>query len=114
LLRIWYCGLVISAAYASNQRGRGWRVQDVALKHPRTVRQGMVPFDLASFDGEPKCSRTDPEDASCLLEIHPSFALASIRVVAEDVMVGAECDDSFSRPAIATAREESIPIQDVR
>jgi hypothetical protein len=90
LLRIWYCGLVISVSYAGDQRGRGWSVQHAALKHPRTIAQGMVPVDLAPLDGEPKSSRTDPEDASCLLEIHPSFGLASIAIVTRYVMVRAE------------------------
>jgi hypothetical protein len=90
LLRIWYRGLVISVPDASDQRGGRWSFQHAALKHPRTIAQRMLRFNFASLDGEPECSRIDPEDTSCLLEIHPSLALASISIVTRDVMVGAE------------------------
>jgi hypothetical protein len=114
LLRIWYCGLVISIPHAGDQRGGRWSFQEAALEYPRTIRQGMDRLNLTSIDGEPECSRTDAEHASRFVQIHPSFRFASLSIVTRDVMVGAERDHSFSRPAITTPREEPIPIQDVR
>ena len=74
----------------------------------------MGGFDVASLDREQERSRTDPEDASCFVEIHPSVRGPSIPIVTRDLMVGAECDHSFSSPAIPTPGEEPIPVQDVR
>ena len=105
---------MISVPYAGDQRGRDWSVEHTTLKHPRSIAQGMVPFDLASLDGKPEGSRTDAEHASRFVQIHPSFRFASLSIVTRDVMVGAKRDHSFSRPAIPTPREEPIPIQDVR
>jgi len=73
LLGTWYFGLVILLPDSSDQRGGGWRVQNAALKHPRTIRQGMDRFDLTSLDGDPECFGTDPEHVSRFLQIHPSF-----------------------------------------
>jgi hypothetical protein len=82
--------LVISVPDTSDQCGGRWSFKDAALKHPRTIAQRMLSFNFASLDGEPECSRIDPKETSCLLEIHPSLALASLSIVARDVMVGAE------------------------
>jgi hypothetical protein len=103
-------GLLISIPHPSDQRGGGWRIQNVALKHPRTIRQGMVRFDLASLDGDPEGSGTDTERVSSFLQVHPPFGLASISIVTRIVMRRAKRDDPFSRPAIATTREEPIAI----
>ena len=105
---------MISVPHASDQRGGRWSFQDAALEYPGTIRQGMDRLDLASLDGEPECSRADAEHASRFVQIHPSFRFASLSIVTRDVMVGAERDHSFSRPAIPTPREEPIPIEDVR
>ena len=110
---MWYCGSVISVAHASDQRGRRWSFERLTMKHPRAIRQGMSGVDFASLDGQPERSRTDAEDASGFGQIHPPFSGPSIAIVASDVVMGAERDDSFSSPPIPTPSEEPIPIQDV-
>src|ERR1700720_1196161 len=105
--------MVISGPYASDQRRGRWSFQHAALKHPRTIAKGMLRVNLASLDGEPESSRADPDGTSCPREIHPSLGLASISIVTRDVMVGAEGNHSFARPAIAATGEKPIPIQDV-
>jgi len=104
----------MSVPHARDQRGRAWSFERLTLKHPRAIRQGMGGFDFASLDSQPERSRTDPEDSSGFVQIHPSFRHSSIAFVTSDVMVAAERDDSFASPAIPTPGEESIPIQDVR
>jgi hypothetical protein len=42
-------------------------------KHPRTIGQWMVRFDLASIDGQAECSGTDAEHLSGFRLIHPSL-----------------------------------------
>ena len=110
---MWYCGSVSSVPHASDERGRRWSFECVAMKHPRAIRQGMSGVDFASLDGQPERSRTDPEDASGVGQIHPPFSGSSIVIVASDVVVAAERDHAFSSPPIATPSEEPIPIQDV-
>jgi hypothetical protein len=110
---MWYCGSAISVAHASNQRGGARSLERLTVKHPRAIRQGMSGVDFASLDGQPERSRTDLEDASGFVQIHPSFRDPSIAIVASDVVMGTERDDSFSGPAIPTPGEEPIPIQDV-
>jgi hypothetical protein len=114
LLRIWYCGLMVSVTHACDQRGGRWSLERLTLKHPRAVRQGMGSVDVASLDSEPERSRTDLEDASGFVQIHPAFRCASIPIVTSDVVVSAERDHSFSSPAIPTPGEEPISVQDVR
>lgn len=111
---MWYCGPVIAVSHASDQRGGARNCERRTMKHPRTIRQGMSGFDVASLDGQPEGSRTDPEDASGFLQIHPSFGRSAIAIVASDVVVNAERNHAFSSPAIATAGKEPISIQDVR
>jgi len=106
--------LAISIAHARNQRSGRRSFERRPLKDPRAIGQGMGGFDVAALDGEPKRSGTDAEGASGFVEIHPSVSGAAIAIVAFDLMVGAERDHAFSRPAIPTAGEEPIPIQDVR
>jgi hypothetical protein len=105
---------VISAPHASDERRRRWSFERLTMKHPRAIRQGMSGFDFASLNGQPERSRTDPEDASAFVQIHPPFRGPSIAIVASDVVVAAERDHPFSRPPIATPGEEPIPIQYVR
>ena len=87
---MWYCGSLISVPHASDERGRRWSLERLTLKHPRAIRQGMGGFDVASLDREPERSRTDPEDASGFVEIHPSFRGPSIPIVTRDLVVGTE------------------------
>ena len=87
---MWYCGSVISVAHASDQRGGRWSLERLTLKHPRAIRQGMGGVDFASLDGQPERSRTDPEDASGFVQIHPSFRGPSIAIVTSDLVMGAE------------------------
>jgi hypothetical protein len=94
--------------------GGRWSFERLTLKHPRAVRQGMGGFDFASLDGQPERSRTDPEDASGFVQIHPSFRRPSIGIVASDAVVGPEPDHAFSSPTIPTTGEEPISIQYVR
>jgi hypothetical protein len=74
----------------------------------------MGRIDLASLNGQAQRSRTDPEDTSGFVQIHPSFRGASIAIVTSDAVMRAERGDSFSSPAIPTPSEESIAIEDVR
>jgi len=69
--------------------------------------------DLAALDRQPERSRTDPEDTSGFVQIHPSLGGPSIAIVTSDIVVRAERDDPFASPAIPTAGAEPIPIQDV-
>jgi hypothetical protein len=110
---MWYCGSLISVPHASDERGRRWSFERLTMKDPRAIRQGMSGFDFASLDGQPERSRTDPEDASGFVQIHPPVRRPSIAIVASDVVVAAERDHPFSSPPIATPGEEPIPIQDV-
>ena len=81
---------MISVPYASDQRGGRGGFQHAALKHPRTIAQGVLRFNLTSLDRESERSRVDPEDTSGSREIHLSLGLASISIEIRDVMVGAE------------------------
>ena len=87
---MWYCGSVISVAHASDERGHRWSFERLTLKHPRAIRQGMSGFDFAALDGQPERSRTDPEDASGFVQIHPAFSRPSIAIVTNDVVMGTE------------------------
>jgi hypothetical protein len=81
---------VISVAYASDQRSGARCLEGLTVKHPRAIRQGMRGVDFASLDGQPERSRTDPEDASGFVQIHPSFSGPSVAIVARDVVMGTE------------------------
>jgi hypothetical protein len=103
----------MSVTHACDQRGGRWSLERLTLKHPRAIRQGMGGFDVASLDREPERSRTDPEEASGFVQIHPAFRCASIPIVTSDVVVSTERDHPFSSPAIPTPGEEPIPVQDI-
>jgi hypothetical protein len=77
----------ISVPHACDQRGGRWRLERLTLEHPRTIRQGMGGVDVASLDREPERSRTDLEDASGFVEIHPSFTGPPISIVTRDLVV---------------------------
>jgi hypothetical protein len=47
----------------------------------------MGGVDVASLDREPERSRTDLEDASGFVEIHPSFTGPPISIVTRDLVV---------------------------
>jgi hypothetical protein len=104
---------VISVSHASDERSRRRNFECLTLKHPRTIGQRMRGFNVAAFDGQSDRSRADAEEPSGFVQIHPSLRDPSIAVVTGDVVVRAERDHAFSSPAIATAGEEPIPIQDV-
>ncbi len=53
-------------------------------------RRGMSGFDFASLDGQPDCSRTEPEYAGFFGQIQPPFRGPSIAIVARDVVVAEE------------------------
>jgi len=58
----------------------------------------MLRFDLASIDGQAECSRTDAKQVSGFRQIHPSFRLAPITIVARDLMMRAKRRHSFPCP----------------
>jgi hypothetical protein len=74
----------------------------------------MASGDLASVDGDADCFGIDTKRMSRFLEIDPSLRLTPMTIVPRGVMSTAERDHSFSRPRIATAREEPISIHGAR
>jgi hypothetical protein len=50
-----------------------WRFQNASLKHPRTVRQWMLRFDLAALNGQAEGSGAGAEQMSGFGQIHPSL-----------------------------------------
>src|SRR5262245_52192862 len=110
---MWYRRSVMAFPHARDQRGGAWSFERLTLKHPRAIRQGMSGVDFPTLDGQPERSRTDAEDTSGFVQIHPSVSRPSVAIVTSDGVMGPECNDSFSGPAIPTPGEEAIPIQDV-
>src|SRR5437660_10550281 len=58
----------------------------------------MLGFDLASLDGETKCSVADANVLGSLAQVHPSFRFAAVRLVTRDFIIGSQRDDAFSCP----------------
>ena len=74
----------------------------------------MLRFDLASIDGQAECSRTDAKQVSGFRQIHPSFRLAPITIVARDLMMRAKRRHSFPGPAIPVSGQPPAPVERIR
>src|SRR5438128_7000590 len=71
----------------------------------------MLGFDLASLDGETKCSVADANVLGSLAQVHPSFRFAALRLVTRDFIIGSQRDDAFSCPIIFPTGVETGAIQ---
>ena len=61
----------MGACDALDENCGGLRFQGPPVEYPRTVWQRMLPFDLASFDGQTQCSWSYAQMSRRLGEIHP-------------------------------------------
>lgn len=113
-MRTWYCGFLISVVDTRDQRGSGSSFQNAAPKHPRTVRQWMVRFDLAALDGQTECARTDAKHVGGFRQIHPSLRLAPITVVTRDVVMSTKRRHALPSPAIAAPGQEAASVERTR
>ena len=70
---VWYCDLLRAPPDPSDECGGRFRFQNVALKYPGTISERMLGLDLATLDGEAKCSGADAEPVRRFRQIQPSF-----------------------------------------
>src|SRR6266481_3311235 len=82
-----------------------------SAEDPRTIRQRMIPFDLARFDGEPERLRCNAEQTR-RLQIKPWLVPIWRRPKGRDLMMRPERADPLPCPAIAVAGHQAVPVED--
>jgi hypothetical protein len=89
-----------------------WLVKRRPVEDPGTVRQGMNPFDLTGFGGEPERLRCNAEETRGIGQVEPWLFPVRRWPEDRDFVMRPEGSDSLACPSIAVAGHQPVPVQD--